>query len=136
VARELRAHCLCAAFSRQVRIEVVNWAYWIQRCTSNVKALFETGMLGYGALWSTEIHFGHFLFNDSAEIIETITKRFNAIDNTGYGYFYGGNTRLRNNPEHPIIEKIKTGKVNVDTILPRGYKDRNYWFPDKLKNLP
>jgi hypothetical protein len=117
-------------------IEVVNWAYWIQRCTSNVKALFETDIQGYGVLWSTEIHFGHFFFNDSAEMIETITKRFNAIDNTGYGYFYGGNTRQRNNPEHPIIEKIKTGKANVETILPRGYKDRNYWLPDKLKNLP
>ncbi len=116
-------------------IEVVNWAYWIQRCSSNVRALFDKGIIGYGALWSTEVHFGMFTFENSAQVIDTITKRFNAVDDTGYGYFYGGNTRQRNNPEHSIIEKIKNGKVDIGTILPRGYTDRNYWLPDKLKTI-
>ena len=31
-------------------IEVVNWAYWIQRCTANVKALFDKNIEGYGVL--------------------------------------------------------------------------------------
>jgi hypothetical protein len=113
---------------------VVNWAYWIQRCTSNVKALFEPQIVGYGVLWNTEIHFGDFIFDNSAEIIEVITKRFNAVDNSGYGYFYGSNTRDRNNSEHPIIEKIKSGKERIERVLPRGYTDRNYWLPEKLKN--
>ena len=114
-------------------IEVVNWAYWIQRCASNVKALFERNVNGYGVLWSTEVHFGMFAFENSAEIIEIITSRFNAVDENGYGYFYGGNTKQRNNPEHPIVEKIKNSKADVGTILPRGHTERNYWLPDKLK---
>lgn len=114
-------------------IEVVNWAYWIQRCTSNVKALFDNSIKGYGVLWSTEIHFGMFVFENSADIIETITKRFNAIDENGIGYFYGGQTRERNNPEHPIIEKIKGGKADAGLIIPKGFKDRNFWLPEKLK---
>jgi very-short-patch-repair endonuclease len=113
-------------------IEVVNWPYWIQRYSSNVKTIFEKDIKGYGALWSTEIHFGTFFFPDSAQIIETISKRFNAVDDNGYGYFYGPSTRDRNNPEHPIIEKIKNGKKNIDIILPKGYKEINYWIPQKL----
>jgi len=114
-------------------IEVVNWAYWIQRCESNVRALFENSIKGFGALWSTEIHFGMFTFENSANIIEIISKRFNAIDESGYGYFYGGRTRNRNNPEHPIIEKIKKGDADIGLIIPKGSLDRNYWLPEKLK---
>jgi very-short-patch-repair endonuclease len=114
-------------------IEVINWAYWIQRCSSNVKALFDKSIKGYGVLWSTEIHFGMFVFENSADIIETITKRFNAVDENGIGYFYGGQTRERNNPEHPVIEKIKSGKADVGLIIPKGCADRNYWLPEKLR---
>jgi hypothetical protein len=114
-------------------IEVVNWAYWIQRCNSNVRAIFDKSVKGFGVLWSTEIHFGMFVFENSDKIIENITSRFNAVDENGFGYFYGGQTRERNNPEHPIIEKIKNGKENVGLIVPKGSKDRNYWLPEKLK---
>lgn len=113
--------------------EVVNWAYWIQRCSSNVKALFDTTIKGYGVLWSTEIHFGMFVFENSANIIEAITKRFNAVDENGYGYFYGRHTRGRNNPEHPIIENINRGNRDVGLLLPKGIQETNYWLPEKLK---
>ena len=114
-------------------LEVVNWPYWIQRCSSNVKAIFENDIKGYGAIWSTEVLFGMFSFENSAEIIDELTKRFNAVDNNGYGYFYGSNTRNRNNPKHPIIDKIKKGKNNINIILPKGYKEINYWIPEELK---
>lgn len=113
--------------------EVINWAYWIQRCSSNVKAIFDNSIKGYGALWSTKVHFGMFVFEDSANIINTITKRFNAIDEDGYGYFYEGETRERNNPEHPIIERIVKNKENVELIIPKGYQDINFWLPEKLR---
>jgi len=113
--------------------EVVNWAYWIQRCSSNVRAIFDNTIKGYGVLWSTEVHFGMFVFENSASIIEAITKRFNAVDENGYGYFYGGATRERNNPEHPLIEKIRNGKENIGLIIPKGHHDRNYWLPEKLR---
>jgi len=114
-------------------IEVVNWAYWIQRCDSNVKAIFDKSIKGFGVLWSTEVHFGMFTSEKSASIIDTITKRFNAIDENGYGYFYGGQTRERNNPEHPVIEKIINGKANIGLIIPKGHREVNYWLPEKLK---
>jgi len=112
--------------------EVINWAYWIQRCSSNVKAIFDDSIKGYGVLWSTEIHFGMFLFDDSAKIIDTITKRFNAVDEEGYGYFYGHNTKGRNNPKHKIIDKILKGKDDINIILPKGFIDKNYWLPNEL----
>ena len=39
-------------------------------------------------------------FENSAEIIEGINKRFND-DRNGYSYFYGLYSVGRNNPEHP-----------------------------------
>ena len=113
-------------------IEVVNWAYWIQRCASNVKALFDNFEKGYGVLWSTNIHFGDFYLENSAEIIETINKRFNSDHGEGYGYFYGPNTLGRNNPEHPIVNKITEGKESIERLLPKGYKDKTRWLPEIL----
>ena len=113
-------------------IEVVNWAYWIQRCESNVKVLFEKDMKGYGVLWSTNIHFGDFYFENSAEIIESINNRF-CVDRDGYGYFYGPDTFERNNPEHPIVEKILMGETPISKILPKGLIDQEKWLPTKLK---
>ena len=115
-------------------VEVVNWGYWIQRCESNVKVLFDKNIKGYGVLWSTNYHFGDFVFENSSEIIETINKRFNA-DRDGYGYFYGPNTAGRNNPEHPLIEKIRLGKKPIETILPKGFIDKEKWIPNQLKYL-
>ena len=113
-------------------IEVVNWAYWIQRCESNVKVLFEKDLKGYGVLWSTNIHFGDFYFENSAEIIESINNRF-CVDRDGYGYFYGPDTFERNNPEHPIVEKILMGETPISKILPKGLIDQEKWLPTKLK---
>jgi very-short-patch-repair endonuclease len=115
-------------------IEVINWAYWIQRCSSNVKAIFDNSIKGYGAIWSTKVLFGMFYFEDSAQIIESITKRFNAVDEDGYGYFYGPNTKGRNNPEHEIIGKIKKDKKSINEILPKGFIETNYWLPNELKS--
>jgi len=113
-------------------IEVINWAYWIQRCTSNVKALFDERIKGYGVLWGTNIHFGDFYFNNSAQIIEIINSRFNVERNGGFGYFYGGNTAGRNNPEHPIIEKIIQQRESVERLLPKGFESREKWLPEKI----
>lgn len=115
-------------------IEVVNWPYWMQRCSANVKALFQTDTNGLGVLWSTNIHFGDFYFENSAEIIQTINKRFNADDEMGVGYFYGPESKERNNPEHPVIEQIISNKTSINKIIPKGSKNDDYWLPKKLKN--
>jgi len=113
-------------------IEVVNWAYWIQLCSSNVKALFEDDILGYGAIWSTKIHFGMFVFADSADIIKTINRRFNAGRQSGIGYFYEADNTRRIKPEHPIVQQIKSGKKDKGLLLPKGFDDERYWLPSSL----
>ncbi|MDD2769898.1 MAG: hypothetical protein PHT19_14300 [Methylococcus sp.] len=113
-------------------IEVINWAYWILRCSSNVKALFDENIKGYGALWGAKIHFGDFYFGNSADIIESINKRFNVERNGGYGYFYGADTAGSNKPEHPVVEEIRNGKKSIQKLLPPGFANKNRWLPEKL----
>ena len=36
-------------------------------------------------------------------------------------------------PTHPIITKIQQHKADVGTLLPRGFKERDYWLPEKLR---
>lgn len=112
-------------------IEVVNWPYWIQRCQSNVKAIFEKSTKGFGVLWSTNIHFGDFVFENSADVIEKMNARFNANRDSGVGYFYI-TSENRNNPDHPIVEKIKNGKEDVGRIIPKGITERGKWLPSIL----
>ena len=110
--------------------EAVSWPFWIQRCETNVKALFEHGR-GYGALWSTNIMFGDFFFDNSADIILTITKRFDAILPLGIGYFYLDDTNRMIKPYHPVIDKILKGKESTNRLIPKGTKesDRRFWLP-------
>ncbi len=110
-------------------VECVLWPYWIQRCISNVRAVFDNDVRGMGVLWSTNVHFGTFVFPDAAQVIESINERFHANREIGCGYFYGPNTENRNNPEHPIISQIQAGKKNIDLLLPRGHTSIAHWAP-------
>lgn len=113
-------------------IECILWPYWIQRCVSNVLAIFDDNVNGLGAIWSTNALFGSFVFSDSAQLIESINTRFRADREGGCGYFYGPNTEYRNIPEHPVINQIRRGKKSIDVLLPRGYSDIRQWAPDCL----
>jgi hypothetical protein len=112
---------------------VVNWAYWIQRCSANVHAIFDSQAIGYGALWSTKCHFGMFVFEDSAEIINAINARFNAGRENGIGYFYEAGDGTRHKPQHPIVEQISKVKKEIGLIIPKGAIDRAYWLPTALR---
>lgn len=114
--------------------EVVNWPYWIQRCESNIKAAIERNISGYGALWSTNCHFGDFVFDNSAQIILDMSRRFNIPEDRGFGNFYGPSTLGRNNPEHPIIQKITDGKERIERLIPKGAQDRDFWIPERLRD--
>lgn len=113
-------------------IEVINWPYWIQRCISNIKTIFEDDKNGFGALWSTNVHFGDFIFEDSANIIRNMCLRFGAWSETGACDFYEENSKNRFKPEHPIIEKIKLGKENRGRLIPKGSVDLELWIPKKI----
>lgn len=115
--------------------EVVNWPYWVQRCESNVRAAITGAGNGYGVLWSTTCHFGDFAFEDSAEIILKMSRRFGIPEDDGLGHFYGPNTLGRNNPEHPIVRRILTGKEDVSRLIPKGAKNTKFWLPEQLMHL-
>lgn len=114
-------------------VECILWPYWIQRCISNVRAIFDNDVEGLGVLWSTNVHFGSFVFPDSAQVIENINNRFRAGRDGGCGYFYGPDTENRNNPEHPIISQIQRGKKSIELLLPRGHSNISQWVPPKLR---
>jgi hypothetical protein len=131
-------------FLRKVQIEkdfgitCFIWPYWIQRCSKNLKVLLgDKKENGYGALWSTKIHFGQFYFHNSYDIIKEITNQFNAAPNENYGYFYEENGVNRYKPEHPIVKSILNGRLKdgIDRILPKGISNNKIenWLPDKLK---
>ena len=113
------------------------WPYWIQRCSSNLRVLLgeaKANDRGYGALWSTKVFFGDFSFDNSAQIIEDITKQFNATPDGKYGYFYekwdeDGLGRIKE--EHPIIKRIKMGKVELERLIPKGidHGTEEKWLP-------
>lgn len=119
------------------------WPYWIQRCASNLKILLgeaSPSARGYGALWSTRVFFGDFLFDNSAQIIEELTKPFNAAPDGEYGYFYEGwdeGTYGRVKEEHPIIKRIMSGKVAIERLIPKGISPgtENNWLPSCLCKL-
>ncbi|MGP9489249.1 hypothetical protein ACT3R5_11820 [Glutamicibacter sp. AOP5-A2-7] len=114
------------------QMEVVNWPYWIHECETNVRALFNPEIKGFGSLWSTNIHFGDFVIDNPADVIEKMSSRFNAGGSEGYGYLYEGNPRGVIKPEHPVIKKILDGKEQVERIIPKNAADPERWIPKQL----
>lgn len=136
-------------FNRKAQIEkefgcpCYIWPYWIQRCSSNLRILMgdaKSEERGYGALWSTTVFFGDFSFDNSAQIIEKLTRPFKAALDGGYGYFYerwdeSDFGRLKE--EHPIIKRVMNGKVSINRLIPKGAKleDKRKWLPSCLQDL-
>lgn len=100
--------------------ECILWPYWIQRCETNVRMLFNLGEDGLASVWSTKAHFGNFEIPNPTSTILSITDRFKARkqDNLSYMYFSGHT----NKPVHPIIQKIRNEKSLMSQIIP---KDNN-----------
>lgn len=117
------------------------WPYWIQRCVSNLKIMLgdTPNQKGFGALWSTKVFFGEFLFDNSAQIICDISAQFNAMPDGTCGYFYeewdGSNGRFKE--PHSIVKKILDGKASVDVLIPKGinHGDESRWLPASLSSL-
>ena len=136
-------------FKRKAQIEKMFgipcyiWPYWIQRCSTNLRILLGDAKpeeRGYGALWSTKVFFGDFLFDNSAQIIDDITKPFNAAPDGEYGYFYekwDEDVCGRIKEEHPIIKRIMNGKVAIERLIPKGVDPRmkEKWLPTCLCKL-
>jgi len=115
-------------------IEVVNWPFWIQRCARNVEVLFDAEKEGFAALWSADksVMFSKFEIDNPADTIKKMTSRFNALDSDGIGYMYGPNSKGRNQPAHPYVDKILQGKYSKELLLPKDYTDQKFWLPRVL----
>lgn len=116
------------------------WPYWILRSANNLKLLIgeatSVESIGRGALWSTSVFFGQFFWDNSASIIEELTKPFNAASH-GYGYFYEKWDEEKGpiKAAHPIINKILEEKESVKILIPKGcpQEDIYKWLPQCLQ---
>lgn len=115
-------------------IEVVNWPFWIQRCARNVEVLFDAEKEGFAALWSApkSVMFSRFEIDNPADTIKKMTSRFNALDSDGIGYMYGPNSKGRNQPAHPYVDKILQDKYSKELLLPQDYNVQKFWLPRVL----
>jgi len=116
-------------------IKIINWPYWIQRCSKNLKVIVENAGFGNGALWSSLIHFGDFIYEDSSELIEELSEIFNCQRHKSYGYFYEEWSLNEYKPEHKIIEDIRNKKQKLNRIIPKNTKHIEKWVPKSLLNF-
>lgn len=119
---------------KQTGCELVRWPFWIQRCATNAKILFNRNAHGYGALWSSTKYFGDFTISTPSSTIKALTQRFNAERSTGIGYFYEEDSS-RKKPTHPIIRKIQKDPSKIKLLIPKDAEDLKYWVPQDLWNL-
>jgi hypothetical protein len=106
--------------------ECVLWPYWIQRCETNVRMLFNLGPQGLASVWSTKAHFGDFEIPNPTTTILSITDRFNARKegNLSYMYFSSHTTK----PVHPIVQKIRAGKADIKQVIPQdNHIEESVW---------
>lgn len=115
--------------------ELVRWPYWIQRCSRNAKIIFDTTLKGYGALWTTTKYFNDFSIPNPSETIKKLTRRFNAEDDNGIGYFYEASNNLRMKPAHKLIRSVLKDKNQLKKFLPSDADDKYYWIPKQLWNI-
>ena len=118
--------------------ELVRWPYWIQRCSQNAKVLFDDSLKGYGALWTTKAFFHDFDIPQAAETIIKLTKRFNAEDENGVGYFYQAKEGVRKQPEHELIKQALKNPNKILSFIPKNLPPNDpsyrYWLPKELWN--
>lgn len=117
--------------------EYVIWPYWIQICSRNVLALFDSNIKGLGAIWRTNCLFGDFTIPNASEVIKTQTNRFNAVADSGVGYFYGANNdEERNIIPNPIINEILEQPSKIKRLIPSDIdREWAFWLPEPLLSL-
>ncbi len=117
--------------SRLLNVECVIWPYWVQRCESNVRALFDSSVRGIASVWSTSAQFGNFSFPDSHKVIQDINARFRVERETGIGYMY--TDEIVSKPVHPVVSQIRRGRESVSKLVPPGStSSKRYWVPRVL----
>lgn len=115
--------------------ELVRWPFWIQRCSRNARILFDNSLEGYGALWTSTKYFSEFSIPNPSDTIKNLTRRFNAEDENGIGYFYEEKKGPRFQPAHSLLSKVIKDKSLIKRFIPNGAKDYKYWLPKELWEL-
>ena len=76
--------------------------------------------------------FGDFADPNAADMVVTLTKRFNALPADGIGYMYLAE-RTPYKPMHPIIQKILDGVEQKERLIPQGDRwGEQFWIPPLL----
>jgi hypothetical protein len=117
---------------KETGIKVINWPFWIQRCSKNVESII-TGCKGKSALWSSAILFEDFCFPDSAQIIDEFSNNFKCSES--YGNMYEKWEGKYNKEEHPIILQIKNDNNKLYKLFPKGSQKTLKWVPESLINI-
>lgn len=115
--------------------ELVIWPFWIQRCSQNVRIIFDQSLKGYGALWTSTKYFHDFSIQNPSATIKKLTQRFNAEDENGIGYFYEKKDGPRFQPSHNILSKVKKEHSKIKLFIPNDAQDYKYWLPKEIWNL-
>ena len=115
--------------------ELVRWPYWIQRCTQNARILFDQSLKGYGALWTSSKYFHDFSIPNPSNTIKELTRRFNAEDENGIGYFYEKKDGPRFQPSHKLLSRAKKDHLKIKLFIPNDAQDYKYWLPKELWGL-
>ena len=115
--------------------ELVIWPFWIQRCSQNVRIIFDQNLKGYGALWTSTQYFHNFSILNPSATIKELTRRFNAEDENGIGYFYEKKDGPRFQPSHNILSKVNKDHSKIKLFIPNDAKDYKYWLPKEIWNL-
>lgn len=124
-----------ANITKATGCEAYSWPFWIQRSSHNLKVLLGQETVGYGALWTSNVFFSYFYFENSSEIIKDLNKPFDVDKDGSIGYFYEANPFGINKPEHFVLDKIRQDKESIEVLIPKGThsEDINYWLPREFQ---
>ena len=115
--------------------ELVRWPFWIQRCSQNARVIFDQRLKGYGALWTSTKYFHEFTIPNPSATIKELTRRFNAEDKNGIGYFYEKKEGPRYQPPHNLLSTVKKDHSKIVLFIPNDAHDHCYWLPKEMWGL-
>lgn len=108
-------------------LKLFNWAFWISRCETNVKRLFDNSITGRGSIFSSKYLFNDFDIDEADNIIKNINNQF-GIENCSKLYDHYNFNRLLKR-----CDKKDETLYMKQFFIPKGIDlngDIDYWLPE------